>query len=130
MWIIERWIVLNNFKSRLKYLRSSHGLTQEKLADDMTIIYNYPIGKMAISQYENGKRSPSIELLTYLSGYFDCSVDYLIGLSEQRLVIDKTELALKSELISLVLKIINQSDISNLMQFKNIVKKFEQQYME
>lgn len=36
------------------------------------------ISREALSYYENGKRSPDLQMLLLLSQYFDVSVDYLI----------------------------------------------------
>jgi len=36
------------------------------------------ISREALSYYENGKRSPDIEMLVALSKYFNVSIDYLI----------------------------------------------------
>ena len=36
------------------------------------------ISREALSYYENGKRSPDIQMLLRLSEYFNVSVDYLI----------------------------------------------------
>ena len=36
------------------------------------------ISREALSYYENGKRSPDIDMLVTLSDYFNVSVDYLI----------------------------------------------------
>lgn len=36
------------------------------------------ISREALSYYENGKRSPDIDMLVKLSEYFHVSIDYLI----------------------------------------------------
>lgn len=36
------------------------------------------MSREALSYYENGKRSPDVEMLVKLSQYFNVSVDYLI----------------------------------------------------
>jgi len=36
------------------------------------------ISRESLSYYENGKRSPDIEMLVRLSKYFNVSIDYLI----------------------------------------------------
>ncbi len=48
------------------------GYTQLKVAMDLSI------SREALSYYENGKRSPDLQMLLLLSQYFDVSVDYLI----------------------------------------------------
>ena len=37
------------------------------------------ISRESLSYYENGKRSPDIQMLKQLSDYFDVSIDYLIN---------------------------------------------------
>ena len=36
------------------------------------------VSREALSYYENGKRSPDVDMLVKLSRYFNVSVDYLI----------------------------------------------------
>ncbi|MBQ9949588.1 MAG: helix-turn-helix transcriptional regulator [Clostridia bacterium] len=61
---------------RLKELRKERGLTQLKLAIDLNANQN------TISRYESGEREPGIEELIRIADYFDVSVDYLIGRTE------------------------------------------------
>ena len=56
----------------LKEIRKKKNLNQQKIALDLSI------SREAISYYENGKRSPSVETLVLLSNYFNVSIDYLI----------------------------------------------------
>ena len=56
----------------LKEIRKKKKLNQLKVAFDLSI------SREAISYYENGKRSPNLELLVKLSEYFNVSIDYLI----------------------------------------------------
>ncbi|MBO5796971.1 MAG: helix-turn-helix transcriptional regulator [Clostridia bacterium] len=56
----------------LRNIRKQKGYSQLKVAMDLTI------SREALSYYENGKRSPDLEMLLTLSRYFDVSVDYLI----------------------------------------------------
>lgn len=57
----------------LKEIRKKKGYNQLKVAMDLNI------SRQALSYYENGKRSPDIEMLKILSDYFDVSIDYLIN---------------------------------------------------
>ena len=57
----------------LKKIRKKKGLSQLKVAMDLSIT------REALSYYENGKRSPDIEMLVKLSNYFQVSIDYLIS---------------------------------------------------
>ena len=56
----------------LKEIRKKKKLSQLKVAFDLNI------SREAISYYENGKRSPSIEMLLIFSEYYNASIDYLI----------------------------------------------------
>ncbi|PXW88780.1 transcriptional regulator with XRE-family HTH domain [Pseudogracilibacillus auburnensis] len=58
---------------RLKKLRSDKRITQEKLGKKVNVT------KVSISGYENGNRSPDTETLQRLANYFEVSVDYLLG---------------------------------------------------
>lgn len=56
----------------LREIRKKKGYNQQKVAMDLSI------SREALSYYENGKRSPDIDMLVRLSQYFDVSIDYLI----------------------------------------------------
>ena len=66
------------FSERLKTLRSEKELTQEQLARELGI------SNKSISVYEKGTSLPSIDTLARLASYFNVTVDYLIGYSDQR----------------------------------------------
>ena len=57
----------------LKNIRKQRNLNQQKVAMDLNI------SREALSHYENGKRSPDIQMLRELSAYFNVSIDYLIN---------------------------------------------------
>ncbi len=56
----------------LKEIRRKKHYSQQKVAMDLCI------SREALSYYENGKRSPDIDMLVRMSRYFNVSVDYLI----------------------------------------------------
>lgn len=56
----------------LKEIRKKKNYSQLKVAMDLSI------SREALSYYENGKRSPDVEMLLLLSNYFNVSIDYLI----------------------------------------------------
>ncbi|MBR1983432.1 MAG: helix-turn-helix transcriptional regulator [Clostridia bacterium] len=56
----------------LKEIRKKRKISQLKVAMDLAI------SREAISYYENGKRSPDVDMLLILSEYFNVSIDYLI----------------------------------------------------
>ena len=61
---------------RLKELRKKKGISQLRLATDLNTTQN------TISRYETGEREPGIEELIMIADYFNVSVDYLIGRTE------------------------------------------------
>ena len=58
---------------RLKELREENGLTQQAVAEYLNVKQN------TYSQYENGKREIPLDTLWKLADYYNTSVDYLIG---------------------------------------------------
>lgn len=67
---------MTTFHKRLRELRISKDLSQQKLADDLHI------NKQTISQYERGVRQPNLETLLILCDYFNVNSDFLLGHSD------------------------------------------------
>lgn len=65
------------FRDRMKKLREGRDLTQQALADALSI------GKSAIALYETEKRQPDPDTLRKLAAFFHCSTDYLLGLTNE-----------------------------------------------
>ena len=63
---------------RLKDLREDADLTQSTLASYLHIKQN------TYSQYENGQRQIPLELLIILADYYETSLDYIVGLTDQK----------------------------------------------
>ena len=64
------------FAERLKELRTSRNLTQKQVYESVQMS---PIG---YQRYEYGDREPAYEKLLALADYFDVSLDYLVGRSD------------------------------------------------
>lgn len=62
-----------SFASRVKELRTSKGLTMEQLAKEIGST------RATISNFENGQRKPSLDMVIKLAEYFQVSLDYLVG---------------------------------------------------
>ena len=56
----------------LKIIRKKKNYSQLKVAMDLSI------SREALSYYENGKRSPDVDMLVKFSQYFNVSIDFLI----------------------------------------------------
>lgn len=65
--------------NRIKMLRKELKLTQEELALKLGLK-----GKSSIANYEKGLISPSDDIKLQMSKIFDCSIDYLMGISNTR----------------------------------------------
>lgn len=72
-------------QERLKYYREKNNYSQEEIAEKINLTQS------AYSNYEKGKRLPSIEILIKLANIYDISLDILTGRYEVRKNIQKTE---------------------------------------
>ncbi len=63
---------------KLKELRKEKGISQLKLAMDLSMNQN------SISRYETEERQADYETLIKIADYFNVSVDYLLGRTENR----------------------------------------------
>ena len=61
----------------LKLLRKQHNLSQKEIGNIFHASQN------TVSQWENGTRKPSYDIIQELADYFEVSVDYLLGRQEQ-----------------------------------------------
>lgn len=64
---------MSAFSVRLNYLKESRGVQQKQLADATGLV------RQAIRNYELGERTPPLSALIALADYFDVSIDYLVG---------------------------------------------------
>ena len=61
---------------RLQQKRSSMKLSQKEVANAVGV------NPSVILNYENGERTPSVEVLMSLASLYHCSVDYLLGIEK------------------------------------------------
>jgi len=61
------------FGERIRALRESMNFSQVKFAE------TFGIGQSSVVRYEKGEASPSLELLVNIADYFDVSLDYILG---------------------------------------------------
>lgn len=64
------------FSSRLKSLRLSKGLTLQQLGESIGST------KATMGNLENSNKQPSLLMIVALADYFDVSLDYLVGRSD------------------------------------------------
>ena len=65
-----------SFSERLKMLRTAHNVTQKSVADAVGM------SELGYQRYEYGTREPAYKYLIALADYFDVSIDYLVGRSD------------------------------------------------
>lgn len=64
---------MSTLSSRLIELRTSKGLTQKNLADYLGI------APVSWQRFEYGTSKPKLENIIAIADYFDVSIDYLLG---------------------------------------------------
>lgn len=69
-----------DFGQKLRNLRLEAGMTQAELAQRLNIT------KAVISYYELHERCPSPEVLIKLASIFHVSTDYLLGISNRKMI--------------------------------------------
>ncbi|PWL54726.1 MAG: hypothetical protein DBY36_01940 [Clostridiales bacterium] len=75
--IVNGEFLLENFTVRLKALRSKSGITQKQLGEATGL------SARGIQDYELEQRKPGLDALLALADYFDVSLDYLVGRSDE-----------------------------------------------
>ena len=61
---------------RLRTLREEAGKTQAQIAE------TFKISRQVYANYENGINQPPLQLLITMADHFQCSLDYLLGRSD------------------------------------------------
>lgn len=90
---------MGTFRKRMRELRESQNLTQQTLAEALNV------GKSAIALYETEKRQPDPDTLKKLAQFFGCSIDYLLGLSDDyqgNIPLNSTTPTLPEDMLSFV----------------------------
>jgi len=64
------------FSERIQQLRVNKNLSQKQLAAELGL------SQQTVGHWETGLRVPSLELAFTLANYFDVSLDYLVGRSD------------------------------------------------
>ena len=95
--------ILSKFTETLNFLISDNDITGEELAEAV----NIPAA--TISRYRNGVHAPTIDYLIKIADYFNCSVDYLLGLEEENTALTFKKRPPLKEQIALLPKQFNKS---------------------
>ena len=102
---------MNTFGNRLRTLRLEKGLNGIELGK----MFNF--SKSTISSWENETREPSHEILKILANYFEVSLDYLLGISDNRfnkpVVVANDKKDVHGFTISLIERLLSENIIDN-----------------
>ncbi len=97
------------FIERLKLLRKERNITQIDLANALSV----SVG--TVGNWESGKRIPDIGTFGQIAEYFDVSVDYLVGRSEDKKIrpteIGESDLSEHEKRILSLLRKVPESDM-------------------
>lgn len=87
----------NTVADRLKVVREDRNKTKEQVANYLEIQLR------AYQRYETGERVPDLEKLKSLARYFNCTLDYLVGMDipEDKKYIDRDLVLNQSEIMDL-----------------------------
>lgn len=87
----------NTVADRLKIVREDRNKTKEQVANYLEIQLR------AYQRYETGERVPDLEKLKSLAKYFNCTLDYLVGMDipQDKKYIDRDLVLTQSEIMDL-----------------------------
>lgn len=68
---------MNKFSERLTQLRGERGVSQAAVSKALNV------SRYTIYSYEKGKTAPTLDGLVALADYFDVTLDYLLGRTEE-----------------------------------------------
>lgn len=75
-----------NIAKTLTALRTSRGLTQEEVAQSLSV------SNKTVSKWENGASAPDLAMLAALAAYYGVTTDFLLGLAEEKTQTTKEEI--------------------------------------
>lgn len=88
---------------KIKELREKKGISQKELADYLNIT------QVQISKYELGKNEPDLNTTKKIAEYFNVTIDYLLGTSEENIIlITKNDLETLKESADKINKIVEK----------------------
>lgn len=106
------------FFERLKELREERNLNQTDLAKHLNI------SQGTIGNWETNKRVPDVKMILKIADYFDVSVDYLLGKTNERRKTVPNEKSLsekQQEIIDIVVKL-SEDDIKRVLEYAELLK--------
>lgn len=103
---------MNPISEKLKYLRDLKKLTQKEVANSIGVTTS------AYGFYEQGKRTPSPELIVKLAEYFNVTTDYLLGFT-------KTSYSVNANIPEIPSIVCEDTSIYDILDEKKDIKSLE-----
>lgn len=82
--------------NKFRQLRIERNLTQAELLQQYNQRYNRTYSIPALSLFENGRRMPELPALMDFARFFNCSLDYLVGMEPEETLGDRLSVARKN----------------------------------
>ncbi|MGG4447597.1 helix-turn-helix domain-containing protein [Brevibacillus porteri] len=102
----------NLFGERLRSLRMEKDMSQEELGE------TFGVGKVTISGYERGTRTPTFDMLMGFAEFFHVSTDYLLGRTDNRAPVKSLEAMIaSSKALNEVLAKMDPSEQDKFLEF-------------
>ena len=70
---------MSQFPNMLRYLRIREGLSQQQLADKLTLMDSQKMTRSRINNYENGIREPDLETMELFADFFNVDMNTIFG---------------------------------------------------
>ncbi|HYE81660.1 MAG TPA: helix-turn-helix transcriptional regulator [Clostridia bacterium] len=115
---------MEQFSEILRKERTKRGLTQSQLSDHLGLN-----AKQTISDYENEKSQPNIEMLIKIADFFNITVDHLLGVSPYRNY-EEQKIADVSEQKETLCPYSQSASIEIYRQLVECLSKFEKYYYQ
>lgn len=76
------------FSERIKKLRLEKQFTMDMVVYDVGQKFNIELTRSHLSRWESGKTEPTLKYAALLAKYYGVSLDYLMGLTDNRAPVD------------------------------------------
>lgn len=96
---------MDNFSNKLKKLRKEKDVKQKDVANVLNI------SASAYGFYEQGKRTPTSDMFSKLADYFDVSVDYLLGKTDNPKTIKNKEEPKEKDIEKIIDELMSQQGL-------------------
>lgn len=97
--VMKNQLLKNNLDKRLKNLRKTENMTQERFAELIGV------SRTAVAKWENGYAEPTLKNIVRISKVFNVSSDYLLGVNIKK---ENIQIEISDEAFSALNKFISE----------------------